>query len=133
MAYETLWKVRFDDIDRAGILFYPALFDNIHRGVEDLLEDIGYNYHDMLTEGLGMPTVHAEADYYSPVSYRDRVILSITPSISQSSVTFHVSGHVEGEDETKFEATEKHATIDFDTFETVPVPEELRRKLETYA
>lgn len=133
MAYETLWKVRFDDIDRAGILFYPALFDNIHRGVEDLLEDLGYNYHDMMSEGLGMPTVHVEADYYSPLSYRDRVILSITPTVGESSVTFEVSGTIEDENETKFEAIEKHSMIDFDTFETIPVPDHLREGLDTYA
>lgn len=133
MAFETVWKVRFDDIDRAGILFYPALFDNIHRGVEDLLEDLGYNYHDMIGEGYGMPTVHVEADYYSPLSYRDRVMLSITPTVNTTSVTFDVTGRIEGEDDLKFEAVEKHAMIDFDKFESVPVPEKLREGLESYA
>lgn len=131
MAYETLWKVRFDDIDRAGILFYPALFNNIHRGVEDLLEDIGYSYYDMMDSGLAMPTVRAEADYHSPISYSDRVILSITPDVGKSSVKFLVEGNIEGEDEIKFEAIETHAMIDFETFETIPVPEDFQQKLET--
>ena len=35
MSYESRQPVRFSDIDRAGIVYYPRFFDYWHRAFED--------------------------------------------------------------------------------------------------
>jgi len=38
MAYTTSLKVRFGDVDHAGIAYYPTIIDYLHRGFEDFWE-----------------------------------------------------------------------------------------------
>lgn len=128
MVYEHEWSIRFGEVDQAGIIYYPNLFDAVHHGVEELLETVGFPFYDLvLDEGVGMPIVHAEADYFNPIRYGDTVQMEITPTLTESSVTFTGEGFIG--DEHVFSVVEKHATIDMDTFESIPVPDELRSAL----
>jgi len=131
MGYTHEWTVRFGEVDRAGIIYYPNLFDALHRGVEDLLGEAGFPFHELVFEaGVGMPIVHAEADYHRPIRYGSVVGVDIEPSIGDSSVTFAAEGYVDGEH--VFTAVEKHATIDIDAFEPMPVPADLDVALAPY-
>lgn len=129
MGYETKWQVRFGEVDRAGVIYYPVLFDNIHRGVEDLFQEAGFPFDEILSEGLGLPIVHAEADYLNPIQYGDTVELTITPLMGDSSIAFTAIGRIK---DTVFRAVEKHVIINQDTFEKRPVPTNLREALSPY-
>ena len=39
MSYRTRVKVRFGDIDRAGIAYYPNLYHYCHIAFEDFFEE----------------------------------------------------------------------------------------------
>jgi 1,4-dihydroxy-2-naphthoyl-CoA hydrolase len=125
MPYEHTWKIRFDDVDRAGILFYPELFRASHRAVEDYMEYLGYQLGEIVEDGWGMPVVHAEADYHIPLIYGDSVRLEVTANLGDTSIQFDITGYTE-DDETAFKVGETHVTVKMETFETIEIPSNLR-------
>lgn len=120
MAYDQDWTIRFDDVDNAGMLFYPELFRAVHTVVEDLLDDAGLPIHDLLERGLGLPVVHAEADYVSPLTYGDTVTVKTDATVGDTSITFEATGVYDGE--VAFEVTERHVFVEFEPYETRSVP-----------
>ena len=89
-----VWKapVRFDDVDHAGIVYYPRFFHYFHCAFEELIRskfgDSGYM--ELLDKRrLGFPAVHAECDFRSPLRYGDVYEISISvPKMGKKSVTF---------------------------------------------
>lgn len=131
MHFEHEWPVRFGQVDQAGIIYYPELFDAFHHGVEALLESVDLSLHELVVgAGRGMPIVHAEADFLKPIRYGARVRIEIRVTLSDSSLTFTGAGY--NDDDKLFSVLQKHAMIDMETFESIPVPEEIRSALDPY-
>jgi hypothetical protein len=60
MAFYSQLKIRFGDIDRAGIVYYPRFMHYFHVALEEFFaSELGIEYHDMVeTHRIGLPTVH---------------------------------------------------------------------------
>ncbi len=84
----TRFRVRFGDIDPAGIVYYPTLVHYTHVALEDFFEQMGVDYSRLLrTEGIGLPTVHLEMDFLEPLRYGDHVeILSTVEHLGETSL-----------------------------------------------
>jgi 1,4-dihydroxy-2-naphthoyl-CoA hydrolase len=120
-------------VDRAGVLFYPELFRHAHDAYEALMAS--------LDEGLGayfepgrpaIPIVHAEADYQRPMRHGNefRVHLSVA-QLGDSSMT--LAYEFLGDDgKSCARAQTVHVFIDPDKGRPVPIPAELRAKLQRY-
>lgn len=129
MPYLHEWRVRFQEVDRIGIINYPRVFFAVQNGIEDLLIEIEHPYHRLIPEEkIAVPTVHAEADYTGQIKHGDLVEVEITPAVGQSSITFEATGFVDGEP--KFTAVQKQVTVDAETADPISVPEGLRTGLE---
>src|SRR5262245_11741570 len=88
MAYTTAIKVRFGDIDHAGIAYYPNLYHYFHIAFEEFFEEyLGALYPKVLDdEKLGFPTVRVETDFLQPIRYGDTLDITITvPRLGRSS------------------------------------------------
>lgn len=132
MSYVHQWRVRFEEVDRIGVVNYPEVFNALQHGVEDLLIDIDRPYHRLVPEGgIALPIVHAEADYTGQIEHGDLVEVEITPTVGESSITFEGAGYAD--ENSVFSAVQKQATIDFETGESIDVPDDLRDALEPYA
>ncbi len=95
MAYEINLPVRFDDVDAAGVVYYPRILDMCHQAFEALFADRGSSpYHELfLDRGIGFPTRSLEAEFLSPIQYRGEITLKVTTSdLSARSVRFHFEG-----------------------------------------
>lgn len=64
-------RIRFDDVDGAGLVYYPRFFHFCHTALEDL-----FNLHGPVSYATfigqrrrGFPTVHAQADFIRPARY----------------------------------------------------------------
>ncbi len=71
--------IRFSDCDPAGIVFYPQYFTMFNGLVEDWFNeslDIGYQQL-IIGRGIGLPTVHLEADFRAVSAMGDQVVLSL--------------------------------------------------------
>lgn len=132
MHFEHEWPIRFGQVDQAGIIYYPELFNAFHHGVESLLESVNLNLHELVVgEGTGMPIVHAEADYLQPIRYGSTVQIEIAVELGASSITFVGVGYEDGDK--MFSVQQKHAMVDMETFESIQVPKRIRSALDLYA
>lgn len=127
MEFTHHTKVRFDDVDVARIVFYPRVFRYVHEGIEDWLEQQGTDFRWMKQQNIGIPIVHAESDFHRPLRYGERIRIEYRLEIGPGSLRFRARGYVE--QERAFEAEEKRATIDLESFTSIPVPDRLRSRL----
>ena len=132
-AYEVTLPVRFGQVDYAGIMFYPRFFENFHTVFEDMFsKKLGVPYVSILQERrIGFPTVRIETDFRRPFRFGEpmRLVLDVA-RIGRSSVTFRYRGFNGAEAEPSVEALGTVVVIDLDSFETLPIPPDIRAVLE---
>jgi 4-hydroxybenzoyl-CoA thioesterase len=90
MAFRIQQPVRHPDVDRAGIVYFPRLFDFLHRALEDFFRDeVGIPYHALgETMRIALPVVRIESDFESPLAHGDLVSVELeTESIGAHSLT----------------------------------------------
>src|ERR671914_2208355 len=96
MAYRTTLTVRFGDVDKAGIVYYPVIFHYLHVAQEDFFaEYVGMPYHRLIEEErLGLPTISDSTQFHKPLKYGDALeIVVYISKIGRSPVTFEFSIH----------------------------------------
>jgi len=134
VSYRGQIKVRFGDEDHAGIVYYPRFFDFFHRVMEDFFGDAGYPYQKVLDEDhAGWPSVHAEADFKSPLRFGDVLDVDLdVERIGRSSVTFGYRGSraVDGTHIVTGQVT--CVCIDMRTFEKRLIPDKYRELFERH-
>jgi 4-hydroxybenzoyl-CoA thioesterase len=132
MGYTSEWRVRFGDVDRAGVIYYPRAFEAVQHATEDLMRDAGFSFHRLIDqEGWSMPIVNAETTYQAPIEYGDIVEIELVPELTERSVIYHATGRVDGE--AAFETTVTMVAVDMEAFEPRPLPDEVRAALERFA
>lgn len=128
MTFVSRQPVRFADIDRAGIVYYPRFFDFWHRTLEDFFnEDVGIPYHQLIDQRrVGLPIVHVEADFRRPLGHGDVVSIELSfDRVGDRSVTIRYR-MVRPVGDVAAEGTIVHACVHMDTFKPVSVPEDVR-------
>lgn len=129
-AYETTVKVRFGDVDHAGIVYYPRLFHYLHVAMEEFYsERIGLPFPDLLdVRRVGFPVVRTEAEYKRPFRFGDVARVTIDFSrVGTRSMTMRYRVRRGDEAELAFTALVTTACVDMDTFRPIEIPEDLRR------
>jgi 4-hydroxybenzoyl-CoA thioesterase len=131
--YAAAVKVRFGDIDRAGIVYYPRYFHYFHVAFEEFFADrVGVPYHVLLDEKrVGFPSVHVECDYRAPLRFGDVLQVGITVvRIGGSSVTFRY--RVRARRRLVAEARVTVVSVDMDTIPPRRNPAGIRRVFERH-
>lgn len=132
MPFTYEWPVRFGDVNRAGFVHHPTLFRAVHDAVGAMMESIGHPiYRIRPMEGIGMPIVHAEADYRAPIRHGDTVTFSLVPNLGRSSITCNSDGWID--DVMVCRTSVTHAVIDTKSFTSMPIPDRIREALARYA
>lgn len=128
--FQTQILVRFGDLDPAGIAYYPNLVNYLHEAFEDFFRGhVGRPYPELYREGLGFPTVKLEVEYLRPVQYGDQVdVAVVVEHVGRSSVRLRYEASVQGRP--VFVGRNVVVTVNLKTFETLPVPDWLRERLE---
>jgi 4-hydroxybenzoyl-CoA thioesterase len=122
-------KVRFADVDHAGIVYYPRYFHYFHVAMEDLFDrEFGRSYPEVLdVEKVGFPAVHTEADYRVPTRYGDVLRIRITCiRIGTRSVTLRYRATRAADGVECAEGRVTTACVDMATFGSMDVPERYR-------
>lgn len=66
--------VRFQDVDAAGIVFFPRILELFHDAWVGYLESVGQPLPEVLrTRRWAAPLRHARADFLRPLQFGDRV------------------------------------------------------------
>jgi len=123
--YSAGVRVRFGEIDRAGIVYYPRFFHYFHIAFEEFFSDcVGVAYHVMLDEKrIGFPAVHVECDYRAPLKFGDHLEVRISVvKVGRSSVTFRYRVWNKADAREAAEARVTVVCVSMDTFRPMAVP-----------
>ena len=130
MAFRLTKKIRFGDIDAAGIAYYPKIVDYFHLALEEFFEEeVGVPYAEVITEQrIGFPTVHLQVDFQRPLSYGDEVVIVVSVErCGKSSVTWSYA--IESEGTLCVQASVTTVTVNLDNLRPVDTPEAIREVL----
>lgn len=81
--------IRLGDTDAAGCLYFANQFRLAHEAYEAWLTSIGMPLGNLLAAGrIGLPIVHASADFRTPLRVGDAIEINIRPArIGRTSFT----------------------------------------------
>jgi 4-hydroxybenzoyl-CoA thioesterase len=129
MPYKTTLPVRFGDVDKAGIVYYPRIFHYLHIAQEDFFDHyIGVPYHTMIErERIGFPTVTDSTQFYRPLKYGDTLEIQVHISrVGRSSAVFEFEIYKQGSGEPLVRSSQTKVAVNMDTWEKVDLPERYR-------
>jgi 4-hydroxybenzoyl-CoA thioesterase len=135
MAYRAQQIVRFHDIDRGGIVYFPRFFDYIHRTFEDFCGDeVGVPHHQVIDEmKIGFPVVHLETDFHIPLQHGDVVTVEMTCTrLGTGSVTMRYRIFRPGETEPAAVAELTTACVSMTDIRPIAIPDRLRAAFQRH-
>jgi YbgC/YbaW family acyl-CoA thioester hydrolase len=129
-CFQRELSIRFQDVDAAGIIFYPNALALCHDIYVEFLAVSGAPLHEALQGPWIAPVRHAEADYLRPLRFGDRITISIAaahlePIEQPTEVT--LGYRVTKGEELSIVAQTVHTFVDPGTFKRVLVPDVLLR------
>lgn len=135
MRFAVSEYVRWEDIDAAGIINYQAYLRFFGLAEVELFRSCGLSYRAMSEEfGLWLPRVHVECDFLQPVTLDELLVVeAFFPKLGTSSI--HLQFEVSRKDRPGVVvATGKYVlvTVRREDFQPVPLPGEVRGRLERY-
>ncbi len=133
MAFTSVQKIRFDDVDGAGIVYYPQFFRLCHAAFEDFFDTAApISYPELIRDRrLGFPTVAIESRFDAPLEYGDVAVVELViERVGRSSVDFKYTVRRRRDGVHSFQAKITTVLMDLDTRKPVPLDAELRMILE---
>ena len=129
--YRTEVRIRFSDVDRAGIAYYPRVLHLFHVAMEDFFEEfVGIPYAKVLSEdGLGFPAVKLETEFDSPLRFGERLGVEVwVEKLGRSSLVlrFRIVGP---EDDTRARARITVVCVGLEGLKPVAIPDAYRERL----
>jgi YbgC/YbaW family acyl-CoA thioester hydrolase len=127
-------RVRWGDVDAARIIFYGAYIRFFEFAETELFRSVGLPYGKIFDElHIWLPRVHIECDFRSAAQLDDLLVVSVfVGRFGNKSMQLNFEVRRKGEDKLVADAHFILAAVRQDTFETVPIPEELKRRLTPY-
>jgi len=132
-------RVRWGDVDAAGIIFYGSYIRFFEIGETELFRAVGLPYGKVFDElNIWLPRVHLECDFHRAAQMDDLLQVSVyVGRIGRTSLrlNFEVRKKNEaGEIEQELMATAHFVLVstDRENLKPLPVPQVLRRALEPY-
>jgi acyl-CoA thioester hydrolase len=132
--YRIEERVRWGDVDAASIIFYGAYIRFFEFAETELFRAVGLPYGRMFDElDIWLPRAHLECDFRRAARLDDLLEVSVfVGRIGTKSLRLNFEVRRNGEDELLAEAHFVLVAVRRGTFESVPVPEELKRRLAPY-
>ena len=127
-------RVRWGDVDAARIIFYGAYIRFFEFAETELFRAVGLSYGVMFDElDVWLPRAHLECDFRRAAQLDDLLEVCVyVGRIGTKSIRLNFEVRRKGEAELVAEAHFVLVSVRRDTFETVPIPEELQRRLAPY-
>jgi YbgC/YbaW family acyl-CoA thioester hydrolase len=127
-------RVRWGDVDAARIIFYGAYIHFFEFAETELFRAVGLPYSVMFDElDIWLPRAHIECDFRSAAQLDDLLEVSVyLGRVGTKSLQLNFEVRRKGEDALVAEAHFILVAVRRDTFETVTIPDELKRRLAPY-
>ena len=127
-------RVRWGDVDAASIIFYGAYIRFFEFAETELFRSVGLPYGVMFDElDIWLPRVHLECDFHHAAQLDDLLEVSVyVGRFGNKSMRLDFEVRRKGADLIIADAHFVLAAVRRDSFETVPIPDELRKRLALY-
>lgn len=127
-------RVRWGDVDAASIIFYGAYIRFFEFAETELFRAVGLPYSVMFEElDIWLPRVHLECDFHHAAQLDDLLEVSVfVGRIGNKSMRLDFEVRRKGDEVVIAHAHFVLAAVRRDTFETVTIPDELRKRLADY-
>lgn len=127
-------RVRWGDVDAARIIFYGAYIRFFEFAETELFREVGLQYGVMFDElKIWLPRVHLELDFRRAARLDDLLQVSVyVGRFGTKSMRLNFEVRRQHEPEPIATAHFVLAAVNQDTFETLPIPAELRTRLAPY-
>lgn len=134
LKYSIEERVRWGDVDAARIIFYGAYIRFFEFAETELFRAVGLPYGVMFDElDVWLPRAHLECDFRRAAQLDDLLEVSVyVGHTGRKSLRLNFEVRRKGEAELVAEAHFILVAVRRDTFETVPLPEELKHRLAPY-
>ena len=136
MVYRATIKVRFGDIDHAGMLYYPRFFHFFHITFEEFFEEVvGVSYDRLLNEEhIGFPAVKVATEFLKPLAYGDVLEVAMEARrVGNASATFGYIVYRAGTPEVCARSEQTVVCVDTATFRPTAIPSRCREAFESIA
>ena len=132
-VFEVRDRVRWSDVDIAGIIYFGAYVRFIELAEMELFRALGYPYGEMFQKlDIWLPRVHLDFDFHAPALMDDELIARThIEKLGSSSITLRIIFHNARANEVDATATLVVAAVDRKTMKSRPLPPEFRSKLES--
>jgi YbgC/YbaW family acyl-CoA thioester hydrolase len=131
-AFAENRSIRFQDIDAAGIIFYPRILEMFHDAYAAFLAFAGTPLPEVMRAGTWLaPVRHAEADYFKPLRFGDPVRVEICRAHlfeTEATLGYRVARTEGGEVCVVGQVV--HTFVERATFKRTPIPALVRSALE---
>jgi 4-hydroxybenzoyl-CoA thioesterase len=133
MDFRVTRRIRFADVDPAGIVFYPRYFEMINSVIEDWFDDgLDYGFDQMICkDGYGVPLAHIDVDFTAPSRLDETLVFRLSlRHVGRSSIKLTISATCDGENRLiahpvlVFINSQKHAPA--------RLPDPLKERMLTY-
>ena len=132
--YSIEERVRWGDVDAARIIFYGAYIRFFEFAETELFRAVGLPYGVMFDElDVWLPRAHLECDFRRAAQLDDLLEVCVyVGRVGSKSLRLNFEVRRNGGDELVAEAHFVLVAVRRNTFESVPVPEALKRRLAPY-
>jgi 4-hydroxybenzoyl-CoA thioesterase len=132
-VFSVEYPILFSHCDPAGIVYFPRFFDLLHRAMEDWftfgLEERFADF--IMKKKLGIPTVGTKVDFVGPARFGDLLKVELrVANLGSSSIELLIDSFVDGRP--CFKARHTVCVFSSETYKAVPIPPELRGRMEPY-
>lgn len=127
-------RVRWGDVDAASIIFYGAYIRFFEFAETELFRTVDLPYSVMFDElDIWLPRVHLECNFRNAAKLDDLLEVRVwVGRIGKTSLRLNFEVQRKGEDIIVADAHFILVAVRRETFETVSIPDELKRRLAPY-
>lgn len=135
MAFTSVRKIRFDDVDGAGIVYYPQFFHICHEVFEDFFDEVAqHSYPEMIVKDrMGFPTVAIQSEFLAPLRYGDLAVVQMRVSaVGTTSLKMKYEFFRKDDGIKCFEANITTVLINLDSHDPIPLDDGMKTIMENY-
>ena len=127
-------RVRWGDVDAARIIFYGAYIRFFEIAETELFRAAGLSYGRMFDElDVWLPRAHLECDFRRAAQLDDLLEVAVyVGRVGTKSLRLDFEVRRNGESELTASAHFVLVAVDRNNFQSVPIPEDLKRRLAPY-
>jgi acyl-CoA thioester hydrolase len=125
-------RVQFSETDMAGVVHFSNYFRLMEEVEHAFFRSLGLSV-SMQHEGMhiGWPRIAASCEYSGPIQFEDEIELRLrVVKVGEKSFTYEVSFLKAGASLALGKVTSVCCVLDAEGFKTIPIPAEIRSRLE---